>query len=181
MNQTRALANQYFKNELYGIPGNSDAGALNSWLIWSMVGLYPIVTQTTYLLGSPWFEDINITVHENSNLRIQSNGNSQSLGQDGFYVRRVQVNGQDWHKNWLQHEDVMMNGGTIEFEVGDEPLQWEDGDKPPSPGHYELGLEEQDSERGTPYVDGSTIFRLATKVVEQLRLVGSSLALRFGL
>ena len=35
----RALANEFFRNANYGVPGNSDAGALNSWLIWQMLGL----------------------------------------------------------------------------------------------------------------------------------------------
>lgn len=31
----------------------------------------------------------------------------------------------------------MLNGGTIEFSVGDEPKTWETGEAPPSPGHLE--------------------------------------------
>ena len=34
----------------------------------------------------------------------------------------------------------MVNGGTIEFTVGDEPETWETGEVPPSPGHYETEL-----------------------------------------
>lgn len=51
--RSRALANQYFHNSSNGVPGNSDAGVLNSWLIWQMLGMYPIVTQPVYLLESP--------------------------------------------------------------------------------------------------------------------------------
>lgn len=39
MQHARSLANQYFRDANYGVPGNSDAGALNSWLIWQMLGL----------------------------------------------------------------------------------------------------------------------------------------------
>ncbi|KAF3010268.1 hypothetical protein E8E14_001902 [Neopestalotiopsis sp. 37M] len=139
VNQSRALANQYFHNELYGVPGNSDAGALNSWLIWQMLGLYPIVTQPVYLLESPWFTDINMTINGNETLRITSSGgNAQSLGQTGYYVQSIKINGVEWDRNWFNHEDVMVGGGTIEFVVGDEPVTWETGDVPPSPGHYEI-------------------------------------------
>lgn len=140
VNQTRALANQYFHDAEYGVPGNSDAGALNSWLIWQMLGLYPIVTQPVYLLGSPWFNDINVTVNGNSTLRIISHtsGDSAALGQRGFYVQSVKINGQSWTKNWFSHEDVMVDGGTIEFFVGDNATKWESGDLPPSPGHLIL-------------------------------------------
>ncbi|KAI1196856.1 glycoside hydrolase family 92 protein [Nemania serpens] len=138
VNQSRALSNSYFDDTIRGVPGNSDSGALNSWLVWQMLGLYPIVTQPVYLLESPWFTDINITLGENATLRITSDGKAGSLGHSGFYVQSVKINGKEWDKNWFNHEDVMIHGGTIEFSVGEEPVVWETGDPPPSPGHVEL-------------------------------------------
>ncbi|ROW02940.1 hypothetical protein VSDG_01734 [Cytospora chrysosperma] len=138
VSQTRALANQYFHDALYGLPGNSDAGALNSWLIWQMLGLYPIVTQPVYLLESPWFNDINMTIGGNKTLRITSNGENALLGQSGYFVQSIKINGQEWDKNWLNHDDIMLEGGTIEFTVGDDPTIWETGAVPPSPAHRAL-------------------------------------------
>lgn len=100
-----------------------------------MIGLYPITTQPVYLLESPWFDDINITVNGNSTLRIRSSGDPMTLGQKGYFVNTVRVNGREWNKNWLEHDDVMVGGGTIDFEVGSAILEWEKGDLPPSPGH----------------------------------------------
>jgi putative alpha-1,2-mannosidase len=144
---SRALANQYFHDANYGVPGNSDAGALNSWLIWQMIGIYPIVTQTVYLIESPWFEDLNMTIG-NSTLRITASvtsagdgtaaGSSSSFGQENFYVQSVKINGALWDRNWFDHEDVMVNGGTIDFELGSEAKTWETGEVPPSPGHVVL-------------------------------------------
>ncbi|EME46957.1 glycoside hydrolase family 92 protein [Dothistroma septosporum NZE10] len=131
--QSRSLANQYFHDATYGVPGNSDAGALNSWLVWQMLGMYPVVTQTTYLLVSPWFSEINMTVNGNSTLRIAANGLDNA---DSYYVQSVKINGQAWERNWLEHKDVMVNGGTIEFELSNEMKSWESGDVPPSPGHF---------------------------------------------
>lgn len=139
VNQTRALANQFFHDELYGVPGNSDAGALNSWLIWQMLGLYPIVTQPVYLLESPWFTDINMTINGNKTLRITSNGDNISLGQGGYYVESVKINREVWDRNWFNHEDIMIDGGTIEFTVGNAGQIWETGDLPPSPGRKAVG------------------------------------------
>ncbi|KAI1825750.1 glycoside hydrolase family 92 protein [Xylaria intraflava] len=138
VNQSRALSNQFFHNALQGVPGNSDSGALNSWLIWQMLGLYPIVTQPVYLLESPWFTDINITINGNATLRITSDGKAASLGQEGYYVQSVKINGEAWDRNWFNHEDIMVHGGTIEFSVGEKPVVWESGDVPPSPGHVQL-------------------------------------------
>lgn len=132
--QSRALAYRYFKDANYGVPGNSDAGALNSWLIWQMLGIYPIVTQPVYLLESPWFSDINMTVNYNKTLRITAS----NLSHDSIYVQSVKINGQDWKKNWFEHDDIMVNGGTIEFVLGSNATIWESGEVPPSPGHLVL-------------------------------------------
>ena len=112
-----------------------------------MLGVYPVVTQTVYLVGSPWFEDLNMTVNGNQTLRIMAsmtnaeNGGTASglgFGQENFYVQSLKINGVEWDRNWFDHEDVMVNGGTIEFELGSEMMMWETGDVPPSPGHVVL-------------------------------------------
>lgn len=118
------------------MPGNSDAGALNSWLIWQMLGLYPIVPSPVYLLHSPWFSDLNMTVNHDRTLRIQAHGLNEKEGK--VFVQGVKVNGMQWTKNWIEHKDVMVEGGTIEFDMGTEPVVWETDEVPPSPGHYKL-------------------------------------------
>lgn len=83
-----------------------------------------------YLLSSPWFPDVNMTVNHNRTLRITAQG----LGQDSYYVQSVKVNGVAWTKNWVNHEDVMVEGGVIEFVLGAEERVWESGEVAPSPG-----------------------------------------------
>lgn len=98
-----------------------------------MLGIYPIVTQPVYLLSSPWFPDMNMTINGNQTLRIKASGI-----EEGMYVQSVKINGKQWGKNWFEHEDVMANGGMIEFELGKDAKVWETGDVPPSPGHVDL-------------------------------------------
>lgn len=98
-----------------------------------MLGIYPIVTQPVYLLSSPWFPDLNMTINGNKTLRISAVGLD-----DGIYVQSVKINGKQWTKNWFEHEDAMINGGRIEFELGKDAKTWESGDVPPSPGHVKL-------------------------------------------
>lgn len=125
-----------FHDAPYGVPGNSDAGALNSWLIWQQLGLYPVVTQTIFLIGSPWFSDISMTVNGNSTLRVTANGLDNNGG--SVFVQSVKVNGKPWEKNWVEHDELMTRGGTLEFELGPEAKKWESGQVPPSPGHLVL-------------------------------------------
>ncbi|KAL3496950.1 glycosyl hydrolase family 92-domain-containing protein [Aspergillus germanicus] len=131
--RSRELAYQYFHDATNGIPGNSDAGAMNTWLLWQMLGVYPLVTTNVYLLVSPWFPDLNMTINGDKNLRVLATGL-----EEGYFVQSIRINGVLWEKNWFEHEDVMVDGGVIEFELGTEMKIWEVGNVPPSLGHVEL-------------------------------------------
>ena len=131
--RVRGLVDGNFNDGPQGIPGNSDAGALNTWGLWAMLGLYPLVPTTVYLLSSPYFPEVNVSVNHDRTLSIVAHGLDT-----GTYVQSVSVNGQDWGKNWIDHSDVMVEGGTIEFFLGPEATQWETGEAPPSPGHVQL-------------------------------------------
>ena len=100
-----------------------------------MLGLYPVVTQTVYLIEAPWFSEINMTINGDKTLYIKANNLDN---QNSYYVQSVTVNGQPWDKNWFRHDDIMVNGGTIEFELGSDMKVWETGSVPPSPGHLIL-------------------------------------------
>lgn len=105
---------------------------MNSWLVWQQLGFYPVVTQTIFLIVSPWFDDINITVNHNYTLRVTANGlDNESRS---YYVQSVKINGNQWDQNWVEHEELMVTGGTVEFELGKEMASWETGPPPPSPG-----------------------------------------------
>lgn len=135
--RSRQTVDTYYTTGYSGLPGNSDAGAIDSWLIWNMLGLYPVVTQPVYLLLSPWFSDVTLSVGGNATLRITAQG----LGDQSYYVKSVKVNGQAWNQSWVSHEDLVRPGGgeaTIEFVLGSEKVSWDTGELPPSPGHVVL-------------------------------------------
>jgi putative alpha-1,2-mannosidase len=106
---------------------------MNTWLLWQMLGVYPLVTTNVYLLVSPWFPDLNMTINGDKNLRVLATGL-----EEGYFVQSIRINGVLWEKNWFEHEDVMVDGGVIEFELGAEMKIWEVGNVPPSLGHVEL-------------------------------------------
>jgi len=56
-----ALIKQHYHNTAAGIPGNDDAGTLSSWLIFSMMGIYPTAPGIMeYAIVAPAFEEIKI-------------------------------------------------------------------------------------------------------------------------
>ena len=70
----REMVNEYYNDGPSGIPGKSDAGALDSWLVWNLLGLYPDVTQHVYLVLAPWFDEVTMSLGEGKTLRITAKG-----------------------------------------------------------------------------------------------------------
>lgn len=128
--RSRFVAKSYYAPTPGGLPGNSDAGAMESWLLWNMIGLYPMTGQTTFLIGSPWFSDLTIQLGDGKTLAVTTTGGSE----DVYYVQSLKVNGKDWDKSWLSWYDIFAEGGTLDFVLGEEPADWATGDLPPSPG-----------------------------------------------
>ncbi|KAL7941462.1 glycoside hydrolase family 92 protein [Trichoderma barbatum] len=116
VNQSRVNIDENYFAGSNGLPGNSDASAMDSWMLWQMLGLYPVVTQPVYLILAPWFEDISVSVGGSYTLRIKTKG----LSNHSFFVQSLKVNGKAWNKSGLEHSDIE-KGGLLEFVLGHEP------------------------------------------------------------
>jgi putative alpha-1,2-mannosidase len=61
----RECISNYFSTEAGGLPGNDDAGTLSAWLMYSMMGFYPICPgKPEYALTTPVFSKIRIKLDE---------------------------------------------------------------------------------------------------------------------
>jgi putative alpha-1,2-mannosidase len=90
--QSRKIAKGDYNTGVTGLPGNSDAGAMQTWILWSMIGLYPVTGQTTFLIHSPWYESMSIDLSNGKTLHITSTGGDGN-GDTDFYVQSLKVNG----------------------------------------------------------------------------------------
>lgn len=106
-----------------GLPGNSDAGSMQSWLLWSIIGLYPITGTTTFLIGSPQLTDLTINLGGGKKLTVTSKGGDEATGK--WFVQSLKVNGKAWNKSWVDWSDVFKNGGTMGFVLGANPVSWD--------------------------------------------------------
>ncbi|KAF2176991.1 glycoside hydrolase family 92 protein [Zopfia rhizophila CBS 207.26] len=113
-----------------GLPGNSDAGAMESNILWQMIGLWPLTGQTTFLILSPWFPEMKINLGNGRELKITTTGGNKDTA---FYVQSLKVNGKQWNKTWVTWQDIFENGGTMDFVLGSNPTDWATGELPPSP------------------------------------------------
>lgn len=127
---TRRFAQAYYALSEDGLPGNSDAGAMETWLLWVMLGLYPMTGQTTFLIGSPWFADLTWNLGGGKTLAITTTGG----GEESYFVQSLKVNGEDWVQGWVTWDDIFAEGGTLEFVLGPDAVNWTTGPPPPSPG-----------------------------------------------
>lgn len=47
------IVNRYFSDTPDGLPGNDDSGAMSAWLVWAMLGRYPVAGQYKWLEIAP--------------------------------------------------------------------------------------------------------------------------------
>lgn len=113
-----------------GLPGNSDAGAMEANILWQMIGLYPMTGQTTFLVLAPWFPSLTMHLGNGKALKISTTGGNKDTD---FYVQSLRVNGKPWSKAWVSWEDVFADGGTMDFVLGSKAVDWATGELPPSP------------------------------------------------
>jgi len=129
--RVRNLLNQWFRNDLMGMPGDEDGGGLTSFVVFSMMGFYPITPGLPmYVIGSPVFEKQTIKMENGKTFEVIC----KNYSPDNKFIQSAKLNGQPLNKSWFSHDDLM-KGGVLEFVMGKRPNKnWAAGDDaiPPS-------------------------------------------------
>ncbi|MFP5229461.1 MAG: GH92 family glycosyl hydrolase [Acidobacteriota bacterium] len=129
----RILQENYFDGP-DGVPGNDDCGAMSSWAVLAMMGIYSVdPASLAYEVVTPTFS--KVVLH----LRAPYSGRDFSIEAEGAganapYIERVQLNGQPWQKNWISFHSIAA-GGSLKIVAGAHPNQeWgaAPADAPPS-------------------------------------------------
>ena len=103
-----------------GVPGNDDCGAMSSWAVLSMMGIYSVdPASLAYELVSPTFS--NIVIH----LQAPYTGKSFTIQTTNDpvhtpYVQEVTLNGQRHTQNWISFREISA-GATLHFALGPSP------------------------------------------------------------
>jgi len=119
--RVRTLVDQWFRNDLMGIPGDEDGGDLSSFVVFSMMGFYPVTPGTpVYTIGSPFFENTRIQLGNGKVFNIEA----RNVSDYNKYIQSATLNGKKLDGPWLHHEDLV-NGGKLVLEMGDKPnYEW---------------------------------------------------------
>lgn len=111
-----------FNTTVNGIPGNDDSGAMGSFIVLAMMGLFPVPGQNVYLITPPFFPEISIV--------NKVSGNKATIRNVGFdaeykniYVQSATLNGVAYTKNWIGHE-FFVDGGVLELTLGSVESPW---------------------------------------------------------
>jgi predicted alpha-1,2-mannosidase len=115
----RQLLEYAFTDTLSGIPGDEDGGGMSAFVVFSMMGFYPVVPGVpAYELGSPVFDKVSMELGNGKRLELRASGTSR----DHKYIRRVKMNGKDGNALWFRHSDLL-NGLKIDLEMSDTPAK----------------------------------------------------------
>lgn len=100
------LVKKHFTNTPDGIPGNDDTGTMSAWLVYSMMGIYPIAPgEPKYAITKPLFDKITIQLdskyYKNSELIIEKDTNANG------YIQQILLNGKIHRGYFINLEDLV--------------------------------------------------------------------------
>lgn len=129
--RVRALLNQWFRNDLMGMPGDEDGGGLASFVVFSQLGFYPVTPgMPSYNIGSPVFTNMKMTLSNGKVFEIIA----RNASAENKYIQSARLNGKPLDQAWFNHSDIM-EGGVLELEMGPKANKsWGITTPPPSAG-----------------------------------------------
>jgi len=110
----RTLLNEWFRNDLMGVPGDEDGGGMTSFVVFSYLGFYPVTPGIpAYNIGSPMFEHAKIDLGNEKFFEVDAINNSS----ENKYIQSATLNGKPWNKPWFSHSDLI-SGGKLILQMG---------------------------------------------------------------
>jgi putative alpha-1,2-mannosidase len=115
------LIDAWYPDNIFGIPGDEDGGGMSAFVVFSMMGFYPLTPGIpVYTLGSPFFEKVTIALPGGKKFIIDC----INAGEKNKYIQKAWLNGKPLEKPWFAHDDLM-SGGVLKFEMGEYPnMNW---------------------------------------------------------
>src|SRR5688572_2419212 len=113
----RRVMEQLYKPTPDGYCGDEDNGQTSAWYVFSAMGFYPVCPVTDqYVLGTPLFKKMTITLANGKKLVINAPANSDN----NKYVQSLQLNGKSVTTNWVSHTELQ-KGGSLNWTMGNAP------------------------------------------------------------
>lgn len=103
----RNVMNRLYNSGPEGYCGDEDNGQTSAWYIFTALGFYPVCPGTSeYVLGSPLFPKVTISLPEGKTFVIDAEG----VSDNNCYIRTAELNGVDFTHNYLKHDELLKGG-----------------------------------------------------------------------
>jgi len=113
--EVRRIVNEEFGTGIDGLPGNDDCGTMSSWLMFSMMGFYPVCPgDMNYQIASPVFDKVTIHLDNQYFSGKTFIIEAENAGKENCYVKKMELNGKPHRSFTINHSDIT-KGGTLKF------------------------------------------------------------------
>lgn len=129
--QMRRVMEASFSNDVKGIPGDDDSGAMSAWYVFAALGLYPEIPGVGGVaVTGPLFPKVTLNLDGGRQIIIDA----KNAGQSSPYIQSMSLNGKDCQQTWLTVKQLTdQPKTTLDFTMSDEPNKsWGKGYQPPS-------------------------------------------------
>lgn len=115
--RVRFLLDVWFKDNIFGIPGDEDGGGMSAFVVFSSLGFYPIISgEPVYTIVSPVFEKSTVRLQNGKSFTVIAKGASAQ----NKFIQKAFMNGKEITKPFFTHDDLM-SGGTLELILSNRP------------------------------------------------------------
>lgn len=124
--KVREIAAKEYDATPGGLDGDDDCGQMSAWLLFTALGFYPVNPASgDYMIGSPMFRDMSLTLANGKTFRVEAPGNSTR----NVYIQSATLNGKPLDVPFITWEQIQ-SGGTLHFVMGPSPSKWASTWKP---------------------------------------------------
>lgn len=111
------VLHELYHNTPAGLCGNEDCGQMSAWYVFSAMGFYPVnPVSGQYEIGTPLFPKMKLHLSNGKTFTVIA----KEVSPTNIYIQSVTLNGKPYNQSYITHEQIM-NGSTIEFEMGNRP------------------------------------------------------------
>ncbi len=99
------LVRKYFQNKPKGLPGNDDTGTMSAWLVYAMMGFYPVSPgETNYAISTPMFDRVTIQLdqeyYKNDQIVIERKGSLNGK------IKTIELDGKPKKDYFISHQNL---------------------------------------------------------------------------
>ena len=108
----RIIADNY-SDSPDGLPGNDDSGAMSSWLVFNMAGIYPNAGHDYYLIHSPLLRRTAFNLADGKVFTIEA----ENFSPENTKISKIYLNGKPHESFFLRHSNLAA-GGSLRLVMG---------------------------------------------------------------